>query len=62
MDIGSERDGETLFLKVVGRIDGLNAHDFQDSATGAIQDTDNNVVLDFEDVSYISSAGLRAYC
>ena len=60
MDIGTERDGETLFLKVAGRIDGLNAHDFQDSATGAIQDTDTNVVLDFEDVSYISSAGLRA--
>ena len=60
MDIATERDGGTLFLTVSGRIDGLNAHEFQDSATGAIEDSDGNVVLDFENVSYISSAGLRA--
>lgn len=60
MDIATERDDGTLFLTVSGRIDGLNAHEFQDSATGAIEDSDGNVVLDFENVSYISSAGLRA--
>ena len=60
MDIATDRDGGTLFLTVGGRIDGLNAHEFQDSATGAIQDSDENVILDFEGVSYISSAGLRA--
>lgn len=60
MEIATERDGGTLFLTVSGRIDGLNAHEFQDSATGAIEDADGNVILDFENVSYISSAGLRA--
>ncbi|MDE0349183.1 MAG: STAS domain-containing protein [Gammaproteobacteria bacterium] len=60
MEIATERDGGTLFLTVSGRIDGLNAHEFQDSATGAIEDADGHVILDFENVSYISSAGLRA--
>ena len=60
MDISTERNGTTLVAMPEGRIDGRNATDFQDSLIGAIQDSDERVVIDLADLIYISSAGLRA--
>ena len=59
MNIQTERDGATLVIKAGDRVDGANAREFQDALEGAIDDADKIVVLDFEDLSYISSAGLR---
>ena len=59
MDVTPERDGATLILKADGRIDGTNATQFQDNLKQHIADGDTAVVLDFEELSYISSAGLR---
>ena len=59
MDIQTERDGATLVAKAQGRVDGTNASEFQDSLRDAIGDDDKAVVLDFEGLTYISSAGLR---
>ena len=60
MDITSERQDKTLFIVPDGRIDGNNAHDFHNALTQVITDDDDAVVLDMTDLSYISSAGLRA--
>ncbi len=60
MDISTERNGTTLVAMPEGRIDGRNATDFQDSLIGAIQDSDERVVIDLANLIYISSAGLRA--
>ena len=60
MDIKTERDGATLVAMPEGRIDGRNAADFQDSLIGAIDSSDDRVVIDLTDLVYISSAGLRA--
>ena len=62
MDINTERheDEGVLFLSPRGRIDGANAHEFQQSLTAAIGDGESAVVADFEGISYMSSAGLRA--
>ena len=49
-----------LVISVAGRIDGLNAGKFHESLTGEIGGSDNPVVLDLEELSYISSAGLRS--
>jgi len=59
MGISIEREGVTVIAKIDGRLDGANAQEFQGDLTDAIEDSDRAVVLDFADLSYISSAGLR---
>lgn len=59
MEINTERDGATLIAKAGGRVDGTNASEFQDALKDAISVDDKAVVLNFEELSYISSAGLR---
>lgn len=59
MAINIERDGGTVIAKIDGRLDGANAQEFQGDLTASIEDSDRAVILDFENLSYISSAGLR---
>lgn len=59
MGINIEREGATVVAKIDGRLDGANAQEFQGDLTDAIEDSDRAVILDFADLSYISSAGLR---
>ena len=59
MNVDVQREGDNLVLSTDGRIDGTNATSFQDAMQHAIQDTDKHVILDFADLTYISSAGLR---
>ena len=54
------RVGTELSLVAEGRLDGPHALEFQESLLQAIEVTDERVVIDFSQVSYISSAGLRA--
>ena len=59
MGTSIEREDNTLVVKAEGRVDGANAPEFQDELEAAIEETDRVVVLDMEQLSYISSAGLR---
>ena len=59
MAIDIERDGGTVIAKITGRLDGANAQEFQGDLTDSIEEGDRAVILDFENLSYISSAGLR---
>lgn len=59
MAISTERHGSVLAIKAEGRIDGSNAADFLKSVEGVIDQNDTGVILDFSDLNYISSAGLR---
>ena len=59
MDVNAERAGATLIAKTGGRVDGTNASDFQDALKNVISPEDEAVILDFGELSYISSAGLR---
>ena len=59
MEIQTERANGTLIAKAEGRIDGVNARDFEEALKAAIGTDDNAVVMDLEGLSYISSAGLR---
>ena len=54
-----ERKGGLLIGTLEGRIDGSNASDFQNALQSAIGAEDNTLILDFEKVPFISSAGLR---
>lgn len=51
-------NGEELTLKVTGRIDTTNAKEFEEKAVSAAEGV-KNLVLDFAELDYISSAGLR---
>ena len=61
MEVTTHREGETLIARPHGRIEGLaNATTLQRALEGAIESTDQALILDLEQVPYISSAGLRA--
>ena len=59
MEITAQREGETVIAKANGRIDSSNSREFHSNLEAVITKDDPAVVLDFEDVSYISSAGMR---
>ncbi|MYB89528.1 MAG: STAS domain-containing protein [Proteobacteria bacterium] len=49
-----------LVIHVGGHIDGVNAQEFQRGLNQRIQNADGPAVLDFKNLTYISSAGLRS--
>ena len=59
MELKSTREGSNLIVDVEGRVDGTNAMDFQAALEGAIQQSDQGVIMDMGELQYISSAGLR---
>lgn len=59
MNIEKTVKEEEMILAVEGRIDATNSKELQDAIISAFQST-KSLVVDFEKVSYIASAGLRA--
>ena len=60
MDVTAERQDGVFSVQVDGRIDGSNAVEFEEAIRTAVEESDRAVFMDFEKLSYISSAGLRA--
>ena len=60
MDVTTERQDGVLSAQVGGRIDGSNGAEFEEAIRTAIEESDRAVIMDFEKLVYISSAGLRA--
>ena len=60
MDVTTERQDGVLSVQVGGRIDGSNVAEFEEAIRTAIEESDRAVIMDFEKLVYISSAGLRA--
>ena len=58
LKIKKEKDGNTLALKLDGRLDTLTAPELEKELVSSMEDV-TNVILDFKDLEYISSAGLR---
>ncbi len=59
MGINAERVDGVVIARADGRIDSSNSREFHSELEAVVADTDSALVLDFEDVSYISSAGMR---
>ena len=59
IDIQWERKDGALVAALVGRIDGSTAEQFQRLLESGIEPDDHVLILDFEHLSFISSAGLR---
>lgn len=60
MDISSRIDGDLTLLDVVGRIDAATSPQLEQAVNTAIGGGIHNVIFDMRQVSYVSSAGLRA--
>ena len=60
MNVTTERQHGILSARVSGRIDGASVREFEETIRAAIEDDDRAVIIDFEKLAYISSAGLRA--
>ena len=59
MNVTFRREGNILYAKPSGRIEGSNADDIRKAIQDAIADHDEALVLDMESLTYISSVGLR---
>ena len=60
LNLKTNRENDVLSARVGGRIDGSNAARFEEMLRSAIEESDRAVIMDFEQLLYISSAGLRA--
>lgn len=58
MTIQNKPEGTALTMAIEGRIDTQTAPDLQDAIQNSIEGV-TDLILDFTDVGYISSAGLR---
>ncbi len=59
MDITETRRGDTLVLALAGRLDTSTAGAFEKDLLGRIEDGENDLVLDFDRLVFVSSAGMR---
>ncbi len=57
----AEFDGPALMLKAEGRINVLTADGFHDEILKVIARSGYDVIIDASDVTYLSTAGLRAF-
>ncbi len=60
IDVLEDR-GRTLLLRARGRINVLSANMFEADTLRAAARTESDVVVEASDVTYVSSAGLRAF-
>ena len=60
MKITTEKKAEVLVVHAEGRLDFMTAGEFEKEVSTLIQQLKQNVLLDFEKLDYISSAGLRS--
>jgi len=60
MEINSRKENGVTIVKIVGRLDAASAPDFSKQFTDLISQGEMTFVLDFSDLVYISSAGLRS--
>lgn len=54
------RNRLVVILVAKGQIDSISASAFQRALSSAIEITDQRIIVDFGEVSYVSSAGLRS--
>ena len=59
LKVDADREQVTVIARAEGRIDSGSAQEFQAALENVIQPEDKALVIDFEHVSYISSAGMR---
>jgi len=59
MQIIEEKQNEVFIFKLEGRLDSNTSPGFEEKIDGAIGSGTNQMIIDFENLEYLSSAGLR---
>lgn len=59
MDITFERDNGVVTACLAGRLDGAVAQGAHTELSRMVEETDRGLILDLQDMAFISSAGLR---
>jgi len=59
MQIKEEKQNEVHIFKLDGRLDSNTSPTFEEKVAGAIANGAIQMIIDFEDLEYLSSAGLR---
>ena len=59
MEVTFERRDGVLFISASGRLEAANAADFLKAVQAESDDSDRAVIMDFEKLQYLGSAGLR---
>lgn len=60
MEIRTKKEDKAMVVTVDGRMDAMTASEFENAFAGFIDQGDRTFVIDFTDLDYISSAGLRS--
>jgi anti-anti-sigma factor len=60
MEIKSRRERDTIIVTVKGRLDALTSPEFEKSIKEFIARGESSILLDLNELDYISSAGLRS--
>ena len=60
LSIETDNTQSIAVMKVKGRVDSDTAPELDDALTKLLQSNKNKIVLNLQDVNYMSSAGLRA--
>jgi len=59
MQIDATKEGNVVVMSLKGRLDAVASSEFETRLSDWISKGDNNFLLNFGDLEYISSAGLR---
>jgi len=59
MEIIESKDNDISIFKVLGRLDSNTSPGFEEKVFKAIENGSSKMIVDFEELEYISSAGLR---
>lgn len=59
IEVKEEVDGEKLVLRLIGRVDANTAPPLEEQVLKKIDQGSHKILVDFEKVDYISSAGMR---
>lgn len=59
LEVGEIKNDGIITFQLKGRLDSNTSNDFEERLLNSIQGGESNIILDFENLEYISSAGLR---
>jgi len=61
MELKFKKEGNATVLELSGRLDTSNYESFSDELFAKLEAGDKYIVMDMEDLEYISSSGLRVF-
>ena len=59
LSVTESREGQVLVLSPQGRLDSVNAREFQALVMGHVDAGEESMIVDLSNLDYISSAGIR---